>query len=161
GLLCADGELAGRIPPGSLDFGVGRIPRPPGEDSRHAAIASGGVLASFRGSRQKEAALRLARFLAAPDRAEAVTAREPGVLPANVASDSALAARGAPNQREMLRQLEDVRFPPNHAAWDSMRIAIGDGLAQAWAESSVPPESAAAHATAAVDRRISQLLSGR
>jgi hypothetical protein len=42
-----------------------------------------------------------------------------------------------------------------------MRIAIEDGLAQAWADSAAPPESAAARATAAVDRRLVQLLSRR
>ena len=36
-----------------------------------------------------------------------------------------------------------------------------DGLAQAWADSSAPPESVAARTTAAVDRRLAQLLSRR
>lgn len=159
GLLCADGALAGRIPPGTLRFGVALIPRP-GEDGDHAAIARGGVLASFRGSRQKEAALRLARFLIAPARVEAVTEGELGVLPANVGEDSLHVAREGAAEREMYRQLEDVRFPPNHAAWDSMRVAIEDGLAMAWRDTLAPPESAAAHATASVSRRLVELLGG-
>ena len=161
GLLCSEGSLAARIAPGSLNYGVCRIPRPPGNDGRHAAIASGGVLASFRGSRQKEAALRLARFLIAPERAERVTAGETGILPANSASDSALALGIESNEREMLRQLEDVHFPPNHAAWDSMQLAIEAGLASAWRDSLAQPESAAAHATAAVDRRLVEWLGSR
>jgi multiple sugar transport system substrate-binding protein len=160
GLLCAAGTLAARLPPGAVDFGVARIPRPPDEDGRHAAIANGGVLASFRGSRQKEAALRLARFLVAPDRVVAVTAGAAGVLPANLAVDSSLALRVEPRQGEMLRQLEDLHFPPNHAAWDSMRLAIEDGLASACGDSLAPPESAAARATAAVDRRLVELMGG-
>ena len=159
GLLCESGALAGTIAPGTLDFGVAVMPRP-ADDGRHASTARGGVLASFRASRQKEAALRLARFLVAPDRTGEVTAGTAGLLPASLASDSALAATAPPLERPMIRQLDDLHFAPNHAAWDSMRIAIEDGLAQAWEDSAAPPESAAARATAAVDRRLAQLLSG-
>jgi multiple sugar transport system substrate-binding protein len=159
GLLCAEGTLAGRIAPGTLDFGVALIPRPDAPEGRHASIARGGVLASFRGSRQKEAALRLARFLIDPDRVQLVTAGEIGVLPARLAPESPPA--GGELERDMIRQLENLHFPPNHAAWDSMKLAIEDGLADAWTDSIAPPESAAAHATAAVDRRLVEILSGR
>jgi len=158
GLLCADGALATRLPARGFELGVARIPRWAGEGGRHAAVARGGVLASFRGSREKEAALRLARFLLAPECAEAIASAD--ALPARIEADSVMAARGNPIVRALLRPLEDVRFPPNHAEWDSMRLAIEDGLALAWRDSLAPPESAAARASAAVDRRLAQLLGG-
>jgi hypothetical protein len=83
------------------------------------------------------------------------------MLPASIGSAGALAQQAAPLERPMILQLDDLHFAPNHADWDSMRIAIEDGLAQAWADSAAPPESAAARATAAVDRRLVQLLSRR
>jgi ABC-type glycerol-3-phosphate transport system substrate-binding protein len=161
GLLCESAALAGRIAPGTLSFGVVRIPKPEAEDGRHASTARGGVLASFRASRQKEMALRLARFLVEPDRALEATSGGTGMLPASIGSAGALAQQAAPLERPMILQLDDLHFAPNHADWDSMRIAIEDGLAQAWADSAAPPESAAARATAAVDRRLVQLLSRR
>jgi len=166
GLVCADGALAGRIAPGTLDFGVALMPRPDGEQGRHASIARGGVLASFRDSHQKEAALRLARFLIDPERVQRVSAGEIGVVPARLAADrppaSPPAAGGAAAiERAMILQIEDVHFPPNHAAWDSMKLAIQAGLARAWTDSLAPPDSAAARATAAVDRRLLEILSQR
>jgi multiple sugar transport system substrate-binding protein len=161
GLLCADGALAGEIAPGTLDFGVTLIPRPETDQGQHASIARGGVLASFRGSRQKEAALRLARFLIAPDRVRSVTAGEIGVVPASFGPSTAPTDGSEGLEAAMVRQAQDVHFPPNHAAWDSMQIAIEGGLADAWADSLAPPDSAAAHATAAVDRRLAELLSRR
>jgi ABC-type glycerol-3-phosphate transport system substrate-binding protein len=156
-LLFAHGALAGRIAAGH-DFRVGGVPVPNAEHGRRAALAEGGVLVSFRGSRQKEAALRLARFLAAPASMVALTAGSRTPLPARIEADSVIAARGDSLERGLVSALEDVRFPPNHAAWDSMRIAIDDALAAAWRDSLAPPESAAARATAAADRRLVELL---
>jgi multiple sugar transport system substrate-binding protein len=144
-----------------LRYGVALVPKPSESVGTHASFAGGEVLVSFRGSRRKEAALRLARFLGQPENELALAKAAESVQPSTIGADTASFYRDRPEQQLMIRQFETAHFTPNHAEWDAMEAAIEDAIEKALYDTSSPPESAAAHATADADRRITELLKGK
>lgn len=149
-----------RVSP-ALRYGVALVPRPAKERGTHASFAGGEVLVSFTASKRKEAALRLARFLARPENALTLAEASQSVQPATVDPDTAAFYRERPEQQVMIRQFATARFTPNHPEWDAMEAAIEDAIEKALYDRSSPPETAAARATAEADRRITGLLRGK
>lgn len=137
---------------------VERVPRPARDRGTHGSCAEGEVLVSFPGSRHKEAALRLARFLTRPDNAMALARSTPWLLPATIGADTTAYYHDRPGDRMLIRQLETARYRPVHAEWDAMEAAIEKSLAKELLGRLAPPESAASHATASADRAITALL---
>lgn len=114
-----------------LRYGVAVVPRPAADRGTHASFAGGEVLVSFTGSRRKEAALRLARFLVQPENALALARSAESVQPATVGADTLEWYRERPGQAAMIRQFESARFTPNHPEWDAMEQAIEEEIEQA------------------------------
>lgn len=139
-----------------LRYGVALVPMPATDRGWHASFATGDVLASFRASRHKEAALRLARFLVRPDNALALTEAGLSVEPATVGADTTAFCRGRPGQQVMIRQFETARFTPNHPEWDAIEAAIEDEVGQA-----LDGRKGAAQAVADANAKIAALLAKR
>ncbi len=128
---------------------VALVPRPAAGQGTHAAFADGVVLASFTGSKRKEAALRLARALASPATLPALAAGTGGLQPAIADPDSAPLPPGAPPARVAARQCAGARFAPPVARWDSIRAAIADAVGDA-----LDDRASAADAVARAGERI-------
>ena len=116
-------------------------------------FAGGEVLVSFQGSRHKEGALRLARFLVRPDIALALAQAAMSVQPATVGADTAAFYRDQPGQQVMIRQFATARFTPNHPEWDAMEAAIEDEVEQTLYDKKTP-----ARAVADANARIAAML---
>lgn len=114
-----------------LRYGVVLVPKPATDRGTHASFAGGEVLVGFEGSKHKEQALKLARFLVQPEHALALAMAAQSVQPANVGADTAAFYRERPEQQLMVRQFETARFTPNHPEWDAMEAAIEDEIEQA------------------------------
>jgi multiple sugar transport system substrate-binding protein len=114
-----------------LRYGVALVPRPGADRGAHASFAGGEVLVSFTGSKRKEAALRLARFLVQPENALALAQSAESVQPATIGADTLAWYRERPGQAAMIRQFATARFTPNHPEWDAMEEAIEDEIEQA------------------------------
>jgi multiple sugar transport system substrate-binding protein len=163
GMVISGAGLIGRIDSEAprLRYGVALVPRPAPGRGTHGSFADGEVLLSFNLSKHKEAALRLARFLARADNVLALARSAPGVQPATVGADSAAYFRDHPEERMLVRQLESVRFRPGTSEWGEMEATIEDALANALLRREASPESVAAWATAEADSGLSALLRRR
>jgi multiple sugar transport system substrate-binding protein len=136
-----------------LRYGVGLVPRPDAERGTHASFAGGEVLVSFRGSKRKQAALELARFLARPENSLALAIAAQNVQPAAAGADTSAYYRAHPEQQVMIRQFETAVPTPNHPAWVDMEAAIEDEVEQALHDRKSP-----AQAVQDAGRRIAELL---
>jgi multiple sugar transport system substrate-binding protein len=128
GLLLSGTALLQRLTtaPPAFEYGVALVPRPAAGRGEHASFAGGALLVSFTGSRRKELALRLARFLVLPENARALAILTQSAEPPTVGADSANWYRRHPDRQLLVRQLATARYAPRHAAWDSMEIAIDE-----------------------------------
>jgi multiple sugar transport system substrate-binding protein len=129
-----------------LRYGVALVPRPSREHGTHASFAGGELLVSFSASKNKEDALRLARFLVRPEQVLALAAAAGNVQPAAIGADTSAYYRARPNEQTMLRQFETAITAPNHPAWDEMESAIEDEVGQALRGKSAARAVADAHA---------------
>ncbi len=115
----------------ALRYGVALVPRPERERGTHASFAGGEVLVSFAGSKQKAAALKLARFLVRPENSLALAQAAMSVQPATLAADTNAYYRERPEQQLMIRQFETAVPTPNHPAWVEMEAVVEDEVEQA------------------------------
>lgn len=155
GLQISGAWLCKQIPaemPG-LRYGVALVPMPAADHGSHASFAGGEVLVSFNGSKRKEDALKLARFLVRPDNALALAVAAMSVQPATIGADSAAFYRERPDLATMIRQFEFARFTPNHPEWDAMEAAIEDEV-----EFALYDKKSAAAAVADANAKIAALL---
>lgn len=136
-----------------LRFGVALVPRPAAERGTHASFAGGELLVSFNGSKHKQAALELARYLVEPEQMLALAVATQSAQPAWTGADTAAYYRAHPEQQLMLRQFETAVPTPNHPAWMDMEAAIEDEVGRA-----ILDHQDAAAAVAAADQRIAELL---
>lgn len=139
-----------------LRYGVALVPRPDLERGTHASFAGGEVLVSFQGSKNKQGALELARFLVRPDNAVALAQAAKSVQPATVGADTAAYYRAHPEEQVMLRQFETAVPTPNHPAWVEMEAAIEDQI-----EEALYDRKSAAEAVADAHRRLTELLGSK
>lgn len=145
GLQVSGAWLFRSMPP-DLRYGVALVPRPSRERGTHASFAGGQLLVSFGGSKNKEDALKLARFLVRPDNVLALVAAAHNVQPATLGADTTAYYRARPNEQVMLRQFETAITAPNHPAWDEIEAAIEDEVGQALAGKEPARAVADAHA---------------
>ncbi len=158
GMEISGGWLFKAIPteaPG-LRYGVALIPKPSAHRGTHASFAGGEVLVSFAASRRSAAALQLARFLATPENALALSRSAKSVQPCAAGVDSLPYYREHPEERTLVLQLETAMFTPNHPAWVEIEAAIEDQLEQALYD-----KKTALQALADADRQVNALLSVR
>jgi multiple sugar transport system substrate-binding protein len=163
GLMISGAGLIDRLESAApeLRFGVALVPAPGLDRGVHASLAEGEVLVSFTASRRKEAALRLARFLARPANALEVARSASRFLPATAGVETLSSPNPGPERTTLMRQLANARFKPDHPEWDAMEAAIEDAIGKALEDRGSPAESAAARATAEADRAIAALVRKR
>ncbi len=158
GLLLASSALSARIARSApvLRHGLTLVPRPAEDRGTHASIAGGEVLVSFTGSRRKEDALKLARFLVRPENAHALATALQSVQPANLGADTTAWYRARPEQQIVFRQYDTARFLPNFR----QRIALEDTLHALW-DDALGGRRSAARVAALLDTFITTHLGAR
>ena len=115
----------------ALRYGVALVPAPDRDRGTHASFAGGEMLVSFKGSKRKQAALELARFLVRPENALALAQAAKSVQPATLGADTAAYYREHPDEQLMIRQFATAYPTPNHPAWVEMEAVIEDEVEQA------------------------------
>jgi multiple sugar transport system substrate-binding protein len=158
GLQLSGAWLVGQIreeDPG-LRYGVALVPRPAHDRGTHASWAGGELLVSFTASRQKHLALDLARFLVRPENALALAAAVKSVEPATAETETSGYYVARPQERMMVRQLENARYTPNHPAWGEMEAALEDEVEQA-----LQDRKSAAQAVRDAQARLAGLVGAR
>jgi ABC-type glycerol-3-phosphate transport system substrate-binding protein len=127
GMLLAGSELALRLARSAprLAHGLDLVPQPASDRGTRTSLAAGEVLVSFTGSRRKEDALKLARFLVRDENAHALATALQSLQPPNRSADTTAWYRARPEQRVMLRQLDQANYLPNHRDWPAMHRELG------------------------------------
>ena len=134
GMLLAGSELAARLTrtTPALRFGLALVPEASAAGSAHVSVAGGEALVSFTGSRRKEDALKLARFLVGEENARGLATALGTVQPATLGADTAAWYRARPEQQIIFRQYETARFLPNFRERlplaDTLRALLDDAL---------------------------------
>ncbi len=139
-----------------LFFEVALMPRPAPGKGTPASFAGAEVLGVFRGAKEKEGALRLARFLV----------REENAMPLYIATGNAFPAAAAavqdsyfishPRDRVFVEQLRTAMAPPLHPRWVEIEEIVNGELEQA-----IYGKKSAGAALAAADARIQTVLNRR
>jgi multiple sugar transport system substrate-binding protein len=140
----------------ALSYTVTLMPRPAAESGTHASFAGAEVLGIFRGSRNRELALRLARFLVRPENTMPVFIATGNAFPAATASagDSYFVAH--PRDRVFLDQLRTAVGPPLHPRWVEIEEIVNGEL-----EEAIYGRKTADAALRSADTRINAILSSR
>ena len=126
GMLVADPSLADSGGRAGRRTAIAVVPAP-SDTGRSATWADGEVLVSFTGSRHKEQALKLARFLVQPENVRELHAAVPGAWPSRVDAESTAWYAGDAG-RVTLRQLAGARFAPRHREWPALEARIGEAV---------------------------------
>jgi multiple sugar transport system substrate-binding protein len=140
----------------ALDFGVALVPRPAIDRGFSASFGGGELLAVFARSPHREAALKLAKFLAEAPQAMAIARAEQSVLPAALTAGDDPFFVENPKQAVFLKQLETAVFPPNLEAWVEIEDVVDAAL-----EKAVFGKEAPRDALSEACRRIDELLARR
>lgn len=112
----------------SLEYGVALVPRPDKPSGGHVSFGGAEMLAIPAESENKEAALRLARFLLEPERAWRIAREVQSVWPsARQASAPDLSAEA----NVFLLQMQSARTTPTHPRWIEIEEVIDDELERA------------------------------
>ncbi len=135
-----------------LRYGVALVPRPSQDHGTHASFAGGELLVSFNASKNKQAALELARYLVRPDNALALAMAAKSVQPASIGADTLAYYREHPEEQMMIRQFATAIPTPNHPAWVEMEAAIEDQV-----ELALYDKKSAAAAVADAGKKIQEL----
>lgn len=157
GLMVSGAWMLRTIPKDApkLDFGVALVPRPAADKGTHASFGGGELLVTFARSKEKEAALTLAKYLMEVDQAMAVARVQQSVLPAALGANKDPFFTENPMQGVFLEQLETAVFPPNHALW----VEIED-VVDSWIEKAVygkeTPEKALNQACKEIDALLAR-----
>ncbi|NNF06174.1 MAG: extracellular solute-binding protein [Candidatus Eisenbacteria bacterium] len=157
GLMVSGAWMLRTIPKDApeLDFGVALVPRPAADKGTHASFGGGELLVTFGRSKEKEAALTLAKYLMEVDQAMAVARVQQSVLPAALGANKDPFFTENPMQGVFLEQLETAVFPPNHALW----VEIED-VVDSWIEKAVygkeTPEKALNQACKEIDALLAR-----
>lgn len=131
GMIVADASLANSGLRAGRRTGVALVPAPSTDHGTSATWADGEVLVSFTGSRHKEQALKLARFLVQPTSARALHAAAPEAWPSRVDAESTAWYSQSPSDLVTLRQLATAHFAPRHRDWPVLEARIGEAVWQA------------------------------
>ncbi len=139
-----------------LHFEVALMPRPAAGKGTPASFAGAEALGIFRGSKEKAAALTLARFLV----------REENAMPLYIATGNAFPAAAAaaedtyfvshPRDKVFVRQLSTAVAPPVHPRWVEIEEILNGEL-----EEAIYGKKSAESALRSADARIEALLGGK
>jgi multiple sugar transport system substrate-binding protein len=155
GIIISGPWLARKLPetaPG-LSFSVALMPRPAPGKGTPASFAGAEVLGIFRGSRNPEGALRLARFLVRSENTMPLFVATGNAFPAAAAAAADTYFVSHPKDRVFLEQLKYAVGPPLHPRWVDIEEVINGELEEA-IYGKKTPEAALAEA----DTRINAIL---
>jgi multiple sugar transport system substrate-binding protein len=155
GVLLSGAWLFKTIPADApnLDYGVAPFPRPDDRPGPGKSFGGGELLVIFRSSKHCAEALQLARFLARPENALALSRAARSVQPAAVGLEDDPYFRDNPRERVFLEQLSQAVFPPNIARWTEV-----EGVVESWVEKALYGQVSPEEALAGADREITALL---
>lgn len=139
-----------------LEYGVCRMPRPDIENSVNRSFGGGEILVLFKNSPHREAALKLAAFLARGDNALALCRVAKSVQPAAVGMENDDYYRANPGERVFVEQLTTAVFPPNDPSWQEM-----ENIVESWVEKAMFEKVTAEEALLGADQEIVALLHAR
>ena len=136
-----------------LRYRVALMPRPAPGRGTPASFAGAEVLGIFRGSKQRDGALRLARFLVRPENTMPIFLATGNAFPAaaSAAADSYFATH--PMDGVFLEQLKTAVSPPVHPRWVEIEEIVNSELEQA-IYGTKTPEAALASADARITRAL-------
>jgi multiple sugar transport system substrate-binding protein len=137
-----------------LPYTVSLMPRPATNGGTHASFAGAEVLGIFRGSRNKEGALRLARFLVRPENTMPVFIATGNAFPAATASAADTYFVSHERDRVFLDQLRAAVGPPLHPRWVEIEEIVNGEL-----EEAIYGRKTAEAALQSADTRINAILS--
>jgi multiple sugar transport system substrate-binding protein len=133
GIFCKwSGKLVGKIGRAknykleapNLDYTVALVPRPGPDRGAHASFAGAEMLVVFKASRNRDAALGLARFLQSYPQAKALSLATGSVFPASVRAIDDPAFTADPRVKVFIEQAFTSRTPPSHPGWMEMEEVI-------------------------------------
>ena len=108
----------------NLDYGVALVPKPAPDRGEHVSFAGAEMLVVFKGTRQKDAAIKLARHLQAYPQAKAISLAAGSVFPAARAAMNDPTFTDDPRIRVFVEQSLTSRTPPAHPGWIEMEEVI-------------------------------------
>ena len=136
-----------------LHFEVALMPRPAAGRGTPASFAGAEALGIFRGSKEKEAALTLARFLVLEENAMPLYIGTGNAFPAAVAAASDTYFVSHPRDKVFIQQLETAVAPPVHPRWVEIEEILNAEL-----EEAIYGKKSAEAALRSADARIEALL---
>jgi len=136
-----------------LRFEVALMPRPAEGRGSPASFAGAEALGIFRSSREKEAALKLARFLVREESAMPLYIATGNAFPAAVAAEQDSYFTSHPRDRVFVEQLRTAVAPPVHPRWVEMEEILNGEL-----EEAIYGKKSAEAALRSADSRIEALL---
>jgi multiple sugar transport system substrate-binding protein len=107
-----------------LDYSVALVPKPAPDHGSHVSFAGAEMLVVFKGSKQTEAAVKLARYLQAYPQAKAISLAAGSVFPAARAAMNDPTFTADPRIRVFVEQSLTSRTPPAHPGWIEMEEVI-------------------------------------
>jgi multiple sugar transport system substrate-binding protein len=137
----------------TLNFAVTLMPRPAAGQGTPASFAGAEALGIFRGSKEKSAALTLARFLVQEENAMPLYVATGNAFPAAVAAEQDTYFVSHPRDKVFVEQLRTAVAPPVHPKWVDIEDVLNTELEQA-IYGTKSPEAALREA----DARIQALL---
>jgi multiple sugar transport system substrate-binding protein len=113
-----------RLEAPELDYMVALVPKPATDRGSHTSFAGAEMLVVFKGSPQKDAAIKLARFLQEYPQARALSLAAGSVFPAATATSRDTTFTSDPRVRVFVEQAFTSRTPPAHPGWIEMEEVI-------------------------------------
>jgi multiple sugar transport system substrate-binding protein len=114
-----------------LDYGCALVPRPAVDHGEHVGFAGAEMLVVFKGSAQRDAAVKLARFLQAYPQARAVSIAAGSVFPASREAMSDTTFTNDPHIKVFVEQSLTSRTPPAHPGWIEMEDVMDHAVEEA------------------------------
>ena len=144
-------KLAQEAP--KLVYSVQLMPQPARDKGTHASFAGAEVLGIFRGSKKKDAALELARFLVKPENTMPVYIATGNAFPAAVSVGTDPYFDRYPQDARFLDQLKTAVGPPLHPKWVQIEEIVNGEL-----EEAIYGKKTAEEALRSADQRIDAVL---
>lgn len=108
----------------TLNYGIGLLPKPSNDKGTPAGFAGGQMLVIMNSSKHKEAALKLARFLASEEQAMAIVETQRNIMPTAIAAMKHPYYQSHPEQKVVFEQIRYSVAPPAHPQWIQMQERV-------------------------------------
>jgi multiple sugar transport system substrate-binding protein len=115
----------------TLDYACALMPKPAADHGEHVGFAGAEMLVVFKGSAQRDAAVKLARFLQAYPRARAVSLAAGSVFPASKQAMNDTTFTNDPRIKVFVEQSLTSRTPPAHPGWIEMEDVMDHAVEEA------------------------------